>query len=120
MRSWDEVIDRVLRLPKHKDIKVPKSKVIHPLKEGFRRSIGEPSGQLADYRLTLADNKSIHIREYNKYYLVHWDAVDPEVDFIGHLINDASHWLIALAALALIGVYITGGGIVKKALSMII
>ena len=91
--SINIIIKKVLSLPKHKDLKVAKQTISHPLTLGFRKSIGDPTGQKADYRLILFDNRSIHIKEYDEYYLIHWDERDPDIDIIGHLIEDAPHWL---------------------------
>lgn len=92
MHEWVSIIRKVLALKPHEDILVPKASVKHPLTIGFRRSIGEPKGQSADYRLRLSDGKSIHVREYRDCYKVHWDMVDPSVDPIRHLKYDAPHW----------------------------
>jgi len=96
MYSWKVVIPSVLANPPHQDLKVDKSIVVHPLKEGFVRRVGELQGQLADYGKRLSDGKGIHIREYSDYFLIHWDKVDPS-DPVGHLIQDAPHWIIISA-----------------------
>jgi hypothetical protein len=81
------------RAPAHQDVEIAKSDVPHPLREGFKTRIGDPKGQNADYGMCLPDGKGIHIREYQDKYLVHWDKVDPPRDPIGHLVNDAPHWI---------------------------
>jgi len=91
---WRVVIGSVLRQPLHADTTLLKGLVIHPLRAGFNRSIGEPQGQIADYRMGLKDGKSIHVREYDASYRIHWDARDPDTDPLGHLLVDAPHWLI--------------------------
>jgi len=92
MDEWASIIRGTLKLRPHEDIVIPRSKVKHPLHVGFKRSIGEPKGQIADYRLRLIDGRSIHVREYKDCYKVHWDIVDPSVNPIEHLRYDAPHW----------------------------
>ncbi|MEM0364014.1 MAG: hypothetical protein QW450_03145 [Candidatus Nitrosocaldus sp.] len=104
---WSKIIYEVLRLPMHKDMVVEKGSVVHPTVVGFKRSIGEPHGQSADYRLRLYDGKSIHVREYNNHYKVHWDRVDPSVSIIGHLKHDAPHIYILLLSILGISTGIT-------------
>jgi len=99
--SWRDAVRNVLNLPKHKDLKVMKWFLTHPVKAGFKEAIGEPLGQKTDYRLTLPDGRSIHVREYDYYYLMHWDERDPTVDPVGHLVKDAPHWLVILGLIVL-------------------
>jgi hypothetical protein len=106
--GWSCVIEGVLHLSKHQDLKVMKGAVPHPLEVGFKASVGGPAGQRADYRLSLPDGRGIHVREYEDYYLVHWDGRDPSVDPIGHVMEDAPH-LLAMPALALAGLIILVG-----------
>ena len=40
----------------------------------------------------------LHIREYDEYYVVHMDKVDPRKDPLGHLLIDAPEYLIATVA----------------------
>jgi hypothetical protein len=40
----------------------------------------------------------LHIREYDEYYVVHMDKVDPRNDPLGHLLIDAPEYLIATVA----------------------
>jgi len=99
--NWDTLIELVLKLPPHKDVKVWKWEISHPLMNGFKRSVGSPAGQKADYRLALNDGRSIHIREFDDFYRVHWDKKDPRVDPITHLAKDAPHWLLVFVLMAL-------------------
>jgi len=99
--NWSTLINLVLKLPPHRDVKVWKWEVPHPLESGFKKSIGDPFGQKADYRLILRDGRSIHVREYDKFYRVHWDKMDPRANPIAHLAKDAPHWLLALALVTL-------------------
>jgi len=34
------------------------------------------------------------MREYADRFLVHWDKIDPSGDPIGHLVQDAPHWIV--------------------------
>jgi len=107
MYSWRIIIPKVLANPAHEDLKVDKSIVVHPLKEGFVSRIGEIQGQKADYGKRLSDGKGIHVREYTDCFLVHWDVVDPSADPIGHILNDAPHWIF-IGALALFVIVLAG------------
>ncbi len=106
MQSWNTIVQLVLKYPPHQDLKVDKSAVLHPLKEGFVRRIGELQGQIADFGRRLPDGRGVHIREFDDHFLVHWDKVDPS-DPIGHLVQDAPHW-IGIGALVLIGIVAVG------------
>lgn len=62
--------------------------------ERVYRSIGDPDGQISDYRIVLrGDPRSIHIKEYDTFYKVHWDYMDPSINPILHILLDAPHWL---------------------------
>lgn len=41
---------------------------------------------------------NLHIREYEDYYVVHMDKIDPKRDPIGHLLTDAPEYLAAIIA----------------------
>lgn len=71
---------------------------------GYYESSGEPKGQVADYRRALSDGRGIHIRVYSDHLTAHWDRKDPSTNPIGHLLQDAPGWAIALglAGLALL------------------
>ena len=101
--SWEEVTTLVLSLPCHSDLNVDCSIVPHPTSAGFLGSIGEPQGQIADYRKPTADLKSIHVRVFGSFYAVHWDKRDPHIDPIGHLVEDAPFWGI-IAAICVVAI----------------
>lgn len=86
---WDRYIRQVLSYPAHHEIRVPTDRVPPPLQAGFKFSFGMGKNQLADRRLKLADGSSIHVRVYDNCYTIHWDHVDPSVDLIEHLRQDA-------------------------------
>ena len=103
MVTWDFVTLRVLQLPCHKDMRIKKSEICHPKYDGFQLNIGEPQGQLADYRKLLEDGRGLHIREYIDHYRIHWDKIHP-INLIGHLIEDAPHWILICLLAAIIGI----------------
>jgi hypothetical protein len=45
----------------------------------------------------------LHIREYDDYYTVHRDNVDPREDALGHLLADAPEYLAGTISAAFIG-----------------
>lgn len=101
--EWKSVVGKASCLPSHSDIIVSKRIITHPKYAGFVESVGEPQGQKADYRLTLKDGRSIHAREFQDHYKVHWDKIDPSVDPFGHMLEDAPHWLVIIGLLFLAG-----------------
>ena len=104
MTSLQSIIKKVMLLPPHKPIYYLKDEMPHPLNLGFQNDNGEPDGQWADYRFVLDDSKSIHIKEYEEYYSIHWDWVDPRVNWIEHLQRDSPGWYTLSCGL-------TGGGL---------
>lgn len=96
MNSWSYIARVVLNLPEHTDRKVMKWSVPHPLEAGFRKGHGDYAEQKGDYRLALLDGRGLHIKEYDNYYLIHWDRWDPSINPLGHIFEDAPHWLPVL------------------------
>lgn len=101
---WDSIIQGVLQKKAHENTILSKNGLSHPLNSGFRKAIGEPKGQLADYRLKLPDGKSVHVGDYSDMYSVHWDNIDPIVNALEHLRQDSP--LYYLGVLTLMGVAI--------------
>ncbi len=99
MYSWSTLIPLILSRPPHVDVMIPDHLVPDPKTEGFRVTLGEPHGQIADYELTLKDGRRVHVRKFEKFYKAHWDKVSPLIDFIGHLRYDAQHWWVILWSL---------------------
>ena len=94
--KWYNIILNVrYNLSPHDSITISKNTIEHPLKAGFRKTIGEPMGQIADYEYVLSDGSRIHVREYENAYEVHWDIRSPTVDPAGHLLYDAPHILLS-------------------------
>lgn len=69
-------------------ILVPKS--VRPLIDYHVTQIGNRNGALRQFR-----HGKLHIREYDDYYSVHSDKVDPRYDPIGHLVVDAPEYLVS-------------------------
>jgi len=91
--AWRQIILSVLEHPPHHDLRIPKHITPRPEQCGFLQSIGEPQGQLMDFRYPLPDGRGIHAREYRDCYKVHWDIRDFGYDPLEHLIKDAPHWI---------------------------
>lgn len=70
---------------------VPKS--VRPIIEYTPTALGSGSGALRQYRAG-----KLHIREYDNYYTVHSDKIDPLNDPLGHLIIDAPEYLVGLVS----------------------
>lgn len=104
MTTWKTAIDQILVQPPYKELHFSKNSINHPKHSGFQISIGDLQGQVADYRLALKDGRGIHVREFRNYFTIHWDKKDPTVDPIGHLIEDATHWLLFLG-IAIVGTF---------------
>jgi len=100
-KSWEEVIEKVLTQPKHKDLLVKKSK-LPDLPPEFQFRYGDGDGQIANYGLALEDGTGIHVKEYDDFYKIHWDQKDPNVDPLGHLIHDSPQWIVIGAVGALV------------------
>jgi len=70
--------------------------------------LGEPKGSLRQYRGTHGS----HVLEYEKEWILHRDKVDPRLDPIGHLVNDAPQVLVlgTFVVLFLFGLLFAMGG----------
>ncbi len=104
--SWKQIILHVRKLPKHTDV-VIETWIVPDIPSNFTPRMADNDDQLADYGLALKDGSGIHIKVYDNYYKVHWDEKDPKVDPIGHLIKDASHWIIIgfVVAICAVGIF---------------
>lgn len=101
--DWSTLITQVVRSPAHRDITVSKDLISHPKYSDFVNSIGEPQSQISDYRKRISGGRSIHVRKYDHHFKIHWDNKDPESDPLGHLLEDATHWLV-IAGIAVLGI----------------
>jgi hypothetical protein len=113
------LLDRVLMLPAHAEITIQKGSIPHPTSLGFEQSLGEPHGQVADFRAALPDGRGVHIRDMVTRWTVHWDKVFPSQDrWVEHLRVDSPGWFMALIAgllaaaiaLILIAAFLLSGG----------
>lgn len=68
---------------------VPKS--VRPIIDYPQTILGNRNGALRQFRLG-----KLHIREYDDYYSVHSDKIDPVKDPIGHLMLDAPEYLVGI------------------------
>lgn len=83
-----------------RDCFIPKSEL-----EGLPRCceetwLGDPKGALKQYRCA----HGFHVREYESWFEIHRDRVDPRRSVLGHLLADtqAPKLLVGLAALAVV------------------
>jgi len=74
------------------EIEVPKELREFMLEGAEETFLGQKNGAQKQYRYG-----NLHIREYDKKFLVHIDRVDPRKDPVGHLVYDAPEVLIGLA-----------------------
>jgi hypothetical protein len=68
---------------------VPKS--VRPIIEHSPTALGGGRGAIRQFR-----TGKLHVREYDSYYSVHSDKVDPLNDPLGHLIFDAPEYLVGM------------------------
>lgn len=93
--QWDELLQEVAMKPPGVNVKIDKADMPHPRELGFRRSLGTPKGQYADYRQMRSDGSGFHVLVFRKHYKVHWDRIDPATQLIRHLAHDAPGVLAA-------------------------
>lgn len=67
---------------------VPKS--VRPIISYEETFLGNKKGAKKQFR-----HGKLHIREYNDYFVIHMDKVDPRKDPIGHLLIDAPEYIVA-------------------------
>lgn len=105
---WIKFIKKVLSMPKHTELKIPKYLVPSPTEIGFKKTdLGDLKGAKSQYRLMLEDGRSLHLLEYDSYYTLHWDEKDPRIDPLGHLLFDAPE-IVLLAIFFLLILYSLG------------
>lgn len=81
------------------NIVVPKS--VRPLIDYEPTILGEKKGSKKQYR-----HGNLHIREFDSYYSVHYDKIDPRKDAFGHILVDASKFIPGILMLSAISDYI--------------
>lgn len=68
----------------------------------FRRSVGEPKGQIADWRANIpGSDRGVHAVEYPGFYSIHVDHYDPAKHPIMHLVRDSPFTLATMVAVSL-------------------
>lgn len=75
------------------EIEIPKEVRQFMLEEAEETALGQKNGAKKQYRYG-----NLHIREYDNKYLVHMDKVDPRIDPLGHLVQDAPEILVGVAS----------------------
>jgi hypothetical protein len=78
------------------NIIVPKS--VRPIIDYKETVLGNKKGAKRQYRYG-----NLHIREYDDYYTIHRDKIDPRKDPVGHLLADAPEYLAGAVSAAYIG-----------------
>lgn len=75
----------------------------------FTKSIGEPKGQIADWRSSIPNSKrGIHVVEFEDRYSVHVDRYDPNKDPVRHLLVDSPRTIVSLLGASLISLLFYG------------
>jgi hypothetical protein len=78
------------------DMIVPKS--VRPIIDYDETYLGEKKGANRQFRFG-----NLHIREYDEYYTVHRDKIDPRKDPLGHLLIDAPDRLVTILCALCVG-----------------
>jgi hypothetical protein len=73
-------------------------KAVRPIIDLRETPLGDKKGVKRQYRYG-----DLHIRDYDGYYSVHMDRVNPLSDPLGHLVVDAPEYLAAAAAALIVG-----------------
>jgi hypothetical protein len=81
------------------NILVPKT--VRPLIEYKQTLLGEKRGSKKQYR-----HGNLHIREYESYYSVHCDKIDPHKDPLGHILVDAAKYFPGIMMLSAFSDYL--------------
>jgi hypothetical protein len=113
------LLDQVLSFPAYAELTIPKGAIPHPLALGFEQSLGEPHGQVADYRAALPDGRGVHVRDMIGEWAVHWDKVFPSFErCVDHLREDSPGWysvlqfglvIAGIVLLVLLIMFVAGG-----------
>lgn len=78
------------------NIVVPKA--VRPIVDLKETALGSKKGAKRQYRYG-----KLHIRDYDTYYTVHMDKVNPLTNPLGHLLIDAPEYLAGAAAAVIVG-----------------
>jgi hypothetical protein len=76
-------------------------KTVRPFIDYQPTILGEGRGSIKQYR-----HGKLHIREYDTYYSVHYDKIDPRDDPFGHIMVDASKYFPGVMMLSYLSNYI--------------
>ncbi|AFZ70784.1 hypothetical protein Calag_1062 [Caldisphaera lagunensis DSM 15908] len=87
--EWSDVERFLYYRPYHYHVLIKKTNIGHPKESGYKRSYGEYNGEKYDWRKTLIDGSCAHVREYDTYYIVHRDRVNPDDNLIKHIALDS-------------------------------
>lgn len=90
LTAWHGVALAALALPRHEKLVVPRDRVPHPKDSGLYASVGLAQ-KCRHYRHALPDGRGLHVHEYADRFVVHWDAVDPSVSILRHVLHDVTH-----------------------------
>jgi hypothetical protein len=71
------------------NVLVPKS--VRPIMDYGETYLGDKKGANRQFRIA-----NLHIREYDDYYTIHKDRIDPKIDPFGHLLVDAPEYLVSI------------------------
>jgi hypothetical protein len=88
------------------NIIVPKS--VRPIIDYKETPLGNKKGAKRQFRYG-----NLHIREYNDYYTIHRDKIDPRKDSLGHLLVDAPEYVAGSVSASYIG-YKVGQEVYKR------
>lgn len=109
---WNSVVASVLS---YGEMEFPKyqpdgERVPKPEHSGlFTKSIGEPKGQIADWRGSIPNSRrGIHVVEFQDRYSVHVDRFDPNKDPVRHLLMDSPRTIVNLLGAGLISLLFYG------------
>lgn len=91
MRSWNQMYQYLLKYPTGTEFEITKGEVGSIPQWVHVTILGEPQGELRQYRDSKKHN-SLHIREFKTHYTAHIDKYNPEKDGVSHLIYDAPVW----------------------------
>jgi hypothetical protein len=69
------------------NILIPKA--VRPIIDYTETNLGNKKEAEKQYRYG-----TLHIREYQDFYSIHMDKVDPRIDPIGHLLKDAPEYVV--------------------------
>lgn len=75
----------------------------------FARSVGEPKGQVADWRSSVPRSmRGVHVVEFEDHYSVHVDQFDPNKAPVRHLLVDSPKTIMSLFSAGLMSLLFYG------------